>query len=371
MDYSRFNYVAQPQDNIPVEDLVPGLGPYDLWATAWGYKPIPDAQSADDEIDTLNSWAQEQEGTPWLRFSTDESRGSDPGQLTEAVGDSNAVAATELGMLNLERVMDLLLNSATQAGQNWDQLEQLYGSVLGQWTREMNHVGAIVGGYNSQQVHGGQSGVRFTAVLPATQKEAVAFLNENAFDTPEFLIQAEILRRIEPSGVLTRIRNSQRSVLNLLLNGDRFTRLVEQSALNESSYTPTEFLQDLRTGIWSELAEQWVSTDPFRRNLQRLYLDLIDNRLNNENTQWNDMRSSLRGQLRTLDNDVESSIARAEDDATLFHLQDVRDEIAAILDPEVHRAEISSNRGNSFTEILDPFDPYTLNGCWIDFPIYR
>src|SRR5499426_1727580 len=40
MDYSRFNYVAQPEDKIPVELLIPKIGPYDRWATMWGYKPI-------------------------------------------------------------------------------------------------------------------------------------------------------------------------------------------------------------------------------------------------------------------------------------------------------------------------------------------
>ncbi len=369
MDYSRFNYVAQPEDNIPVEDLIPGIGPYHVWATMWGYKPIPDAASADEEVATLNTWALEQENTPWLRFSTNGSRASDPGELTEAVGDANAVEATGFGVKNLERVMDLLLSSATEPGQNWDELEELYGRVLGQWVREMNHVGALVGGFDSRQIHGGQDGVRFTAVARPTQQDAVRFLNENAFETPDFLVRPEILRRIEPSGVLSRLRNSQRSVLNFLLNANRFTRLVEQSALDDDAYRPTEFLADLREGIWAELSDQAVSTDAFRRNLQRLYLDLIDTRLNSDDAQWNDMRALLRGQLRTLDTAVESSLARAGDDATLFHLQDVRDEIAAILDPEIYRAGLIANQGNGFDEAPDPFDPYTVHGCWIDFLI--
>jgi len=67
MDYSRFNYVAQPEDNIPVEDLVPKIGPYDKWATMWGYKPIPGAPTADAEKSTLDQWAREQDTKPYLR----------------------------------------------------------------------------------------------------------------------------------------------------------------------------------------------------------------------------------------------------------------------------------------------------------------
>ena len=94
MDYSRFNYVAQPEDNVPVELLIPGIGPYDKWATMWGYKPIPGAKTPDDEKKTLDEWARSQDAKPYLRFSTADARGSDPGENTEAVGDGDAVAST-------------------------------------------------------------------------------------------------------------------------------------------------------------------------------------------------------------------------------------------------------------------------------------
>ena len=34
MDYARFNYVAQPEDKLPIETLVPKVGPYDKFAIA-------------------------------------------------------------------------------------------------------------------------------------------------------------------------------------------------------------------------------------------------------------------------------------------------------------------------------------------------
>ncbi len=370
MDYSRFNYVAQPEDNIPVEDLIPGIGPYDKWATRWGYMPIPGASTPDEERETLDKWALEQDDTPWFRFSTSGSSRSDPGELTEAVGDSNAVEATRLGLKNLERVTDILISATSEPGRNWDDLNELYGRVLGQWTREMNHVGALVGGFNSQQRHDGQDGVRFTVVPRDKQAAAVRFLNENAFETPKFMVQPEILRRIEPSGVLARVRNSQRSVLNFLLNPARFTRLVEQEAIDSDAYSPTEFLSDLRKGIWRELYDEDVSADAFRRNLQRLYLELVGTRLNGAQAAANDMRAFLRGQLTTLDGEVSGSMSRASDQATRFHLQDVRDQIARILDPKFAGAGGGTGGGNGqgFDE-PDPFDPYTIHDCWVDFII--
>nr|HMT08623.1 zinc-dependent metalloprotease [Pyrinomonadaceae bacterium] len=251
MDYSRFNYVAQPEDNIALEDLIPGIGPYDTWATMWGYKPIPSARTSDAELPTLNSWALEQDSKPYLRFSTEGSAGSDPGELTEAVGDADAVKSSGLGLKNLQRISKFLMSaSTTEKGQPYDDLNELYGRMLGQWTLEMNHVSAIVGSFSSQQKHIGQSGVRFELTPKARQTEAVKFLNDNAFATPMWAVDKEILRRIEPIGALNRVRNAQTSILNNLLSSSRFARLIEQQALDgNAAYNAADFLADVRSGV--------------------------------------------------------------------------------------------------------------------------
>ena len=140
----------------------------------WGYKPIPAATSPEGEKQTLDAWAREQDATPWLRFSTARSFGADPGELTEAVGDEDAIASSTLGMKNLERVAGMLLTAtSTRPGEPYDELQELYARLLGQWALEMNHVAAIVGGYNSQQKHIGQTGVRFKLIPRAKQEAAV------------------------------------------------------------------------------------------------------------------------------------------------------------------------------------------------------
>ncbi|HMV46286.1 MAG TPA: zinc-dependent metalloprotease [Blastocatellia bacterium] len=351
MDYSRFNYVAQPEDNIPVEDLIPGIGPYDVWATIWGYKPIAGARTADDEKATLDEWAREQDKTPWLRFSTAGSAGSDPGELTEAVGDADAVKSTALGIKNLQRVAKMLMAATTtEKGQPYEDLEELYGRMFGQWTLELNHVAAIVGGFNTQQKHIGQQGTNFNPISKARQQEAVRFLNENAFATPTWALDKEILRRIEPIGALNRVRNAQNSVLNSLLSSSRFARLVEQQALDgDQAYQPADFLADVRKGVWKELDAPQVKIDPYRRNLQRAYLDLTNNKLNGAAPTLpqglpaafaslfvtsGDERPMYRAELRALNASVGTALARTTDRATKAHLEGVRDQIAKILDPK-------------------------------------
>jgi hypothetical protein len=356
MDYSRFNYVAQPEDGLEPADLIPKIGPYDTWATMWGYKPIPSARTPDEERSTLDAWAREQDKTPWYRFSTAQAGGSDPFNQTEAVGDADAIQATTLGLKNLQRVADMLLSATTtQPGESYEELTEVYGRLVGQWTLEMNHVSSLVGGFLSQQRHVGQDGVRFTPVPRARQAAALQFLLANAFTTPRFLIRPELLRRMEPAGALNRVRSAQYAVMNSLLQTARLERLIEQSALDGSAaYAPVQFLTDLRRGIWSDLAMPARPTDPFRRNVQIVYLDTFDNRLNGGAVPDPAVRGLLRGELRTLRAQIVAAVAATVDRASRLHLEDARDRIDEILDPRAMRARVApGGRGGAAGIAID------------------
>jgi hypothetical protein len=303
----------------------------------WGYKPIPGVKSPEDEKATLDTWAREQDSKPWLRFSTAKSRGADPGELTEAVGDADAVKASTLGLKNLKRVADLLLTATTtQKGEPYSDLEEIYGDMVGQWRLEMGHVAAIVGGFQTQQKHIGQEGLLFTPISKERQAEAVKFLSENVFATPTWMLNPEVLRRIEASGSLDRVKLAQQMMLNQLLSSARFARLVEQEAMDgDKAYRPVDFLADVRKGVWGELnGTAPVKSDAYRRNLQRAYLDLMGDKLNGRAPVNDDQRPFIRGELRALSADVVKALARTTDRASRLHLEDVRDQIARILDPK-------------------------------------
>jgi hypothetical protein len=382
MDYARFNYVAQPEDGVDPADLIPKIGPYDKWATMWGYKPIPSARTPDEEKATLDQWARQQDQTPYLRFSTAQAGVSDPGNQTEAVGDADAVRASTLGLRNLHRVSDMLLDAtSTATGEPYRELTEVYARLVAQWTLEMNHVTPLVGGVLSQQKHVGQTGVRFTIVPRARQIEAVQFLLANAFATPRFLVKPELLRRIEPSGVSNRIRSAQTSVMNGLLQTDRLVRLVEQSALDgAAAYTAVQFLTDVRRGIWSELATPARPIDSFRRNTQRAYLETVDNRLNGGAEPPPEVRGLLRGELRALRAQVVAAIPAVTDRASRLHLEDVRDQVDEILDPRAMRQRGGAGRGG--VVILGAQDPnwrfdfdndpflQRAEDCWPDYAIF-
>ena len=345
MDYSRFNYVAQPEDGIPPELLIPQVGPYDKFAVRWGYRPILDADTPEEELPTLDAWAREQDDTPWLRFSTSDSP-NDPENLTEAVGDADAVQSTRYALLNLERVMGNLLNATERPGEDYSLMEGMYGEVVGQWGRYMRHVAALIGGAVTQEKYG-------TGPLSeARQREAIDFLVVNAFQVPEMLLDQDILWRIEARGAVDRIRNAQTSLFGSLLQPAKLYTLVEYEALTGGeTYTLAEYMNDMRAAVWTELGGEPVSVDIYRRNLQRAFLDRVDEELNpSEETlrreeqlarfqprppRWgSDVRALLKAELRTIDSMAEEALERTEDEMTRVHLEDVRSENARILDAE-------------------------------------
>ncbi len=357
MDYSRFNYVAQPEDRIAPADLVPRIGPYDLFATKWGYAQIPGATTPDAEKPTLDSWAEQQSTIPWLRFSTSGGRDADPGDATEAVGDADPVKSTGYGIRNIKRVMPILLSATTRPGEDNSELTQLYERLLDQWSTEMEHVVTVVGGSDSQEKYGGQPGPRFTPLPRARQKDAVRFINDNAFQTPEYFVDNNILRRMEPEGTLRRIGSAQTRVLIAMLDNDRLNRLSEYEALAAASrdvYPLGEMLSDVRRGIWGELASSRVRIDAFRRSLQRAYLVQADGKINpspaviimpegpapratrprSSSGPNSDVRALVRGELTELDGSLRSALGRTADRVTRLHILDARNEIRKILDPE-------------------------------------
>ena len=350
MDYSRFNYVAQPEDNIPVTDIVPGIGPYDKYAIMWGYTPIPGARTPDQERPTLDRWANMQDTIPWYRFSENNEGGY--GTLNEAVGDADPVKSTGLGFKNLRRVVTYISAAATRAGEDNDDLKELYDRTVGQWATEANHVATVVGGESVQYKSGSQTGPVYTPLSRARQQEAMRFLNENVFQTPTYLIQPSIARRVEASGMITRITNAQGRVLTSLLNDQRLNRLIENEALAGSgeAYSLAGMLDDLRRGVWTELGQSRVSIDPYRRTLQNRYLEQIDAKLNpppasdNQRPQFPgftppapliaNARNQLRGELISLRAEIRAAVPRAADRETRLHLQAADHQIGEILDPK-------------------------------------
>jgi hypothetical protein len=160
------------------------------------------------------------------------------------------------------------------------------------------------------------------------------FLLKEGFSTPTWLLRADILRLVEPSGVSDRVMASQRSVLNNLVTDARLNRMAEMETLAPASqvYRVTDMLGDLRKGIFSELSAGTITIDLYRRNLQRTYVDVMIARMSAEGVSG-ETRSLVRGNLRDLSRSIDASIGRAREDATRYHLEDLKAVLTTALDP--------------------------------------
>jgi hypothetical protein len=349
MDYARYNYVAQPEDSIDLEDLIPRIGPYDKWAIRWGYAPIGDAHTPDEEWATLDSWSRQQDTVPWFRFNLSDSRGADAGDQTEAVGDADPVKATSWGMESIKQIVPLLVPATVREGEDYLDLTDMYDRLVSQWAQELRHVTIMVGGAEAQEKYAGQEGPRYSPWPRARQKEAVKFLIDNAFETPRYLLPDDVLRRIEVEGTLRRINEAQTTVLSSLLNDRRLERMNEFEALaadRKAVYSLGELLGDLRAGIWRELSEPKVTIDAFRRELQRTYLSQVRSKVlglgsgslmmdlgSGPARPTSDIRAMFRQELVLLDRQLARATPKAADPETRAHIADSRDQIRRILEP--------------------------------------
>ena len=271
MDYARFNYVAQPGDEGV--SLMPNVGPYDKHAIRWGYRPILN-QSAEEEKATLNQWILEKADDPMYRFGRQQRPVVDPSSQTEDLGD-DAVKASNYGIANLKRIVPRLTEWTYEDGKNYDDLEALYEQVFSQFNRYMGHVTANIGGVYQYNKTYEQAGPVFSPVAKSRQQESLAFLQQQLFTTPTWLIDQGIISKIKADGTLEKIRGLQERALNNVLSFDRLARVIENETLNgTSAYGLFAMMADLSDGLWREI-NQGRTPDTFRRNLQRAHVERL------------------------------------------------------------------------------------------------
>ena len=337
MDYARFNYIAQPGDGVT--SFYPRIGEYDLHSIKWGYRPIPDAKDEEDEKATLHQWILETADNPLFRFGAFSS--IDPSSQTEDLGD-DAVKASGFGIANLKIIVPNLITWTSETGENYDNLNEMYGQVLGQYNRYMGHVRTNVGGVYRYNKTSDQEGAVFSHVPEARQKGSVEFLNAQLFATPTWMLDDEIFNRIQFTGAVERIRSTQVRTLNSLYSFDRLGRMLENEALNGAgAYTILELMTDLRIGIWTEL-RSGNTIDLYRRNLQKAYIDRMGYLLTEDssgrsssiiNVSQSDIRSATKANLKRISRDIRTALPRMSG-MSRYHLDDVLDRIQLILEPK-------------------------------------
>ena len=330
--------------------LISRIGAYDLWAIEWGYRLFPEYKSPEAEKGKINQWTREKLKDRRLWWGDGESNQDDPRSQTEDLSD-NAIKASEYGIKNLKRIVPQLMNWTKVDNEDFTNLSDIYNQVSGQFNRYMNHVARSVGGiYKTPRVVEDAEPV-YEFASKAKQAEAVAFLNQQLFSTPIWLVNNEVFARTG-GNPLTIIGNIQDNALNRLLSTNTLNKLITAEAtLTTSAYRMTDLFSDLKKGIWTELTSK-KPIDVYRRNLQKSYVNMLTdliapapvvinlgggggfNVTPSVDVDKSDIKSFVRAHLASLRTEVNAAAAAMSDPMSKYHLQDLTKRIDVALDPK-------------------------------------
>ncbi|MEI7734410.1 MAG: zinc-dependent metalloprotease [Ferruginibacter sp.] len=350
MDYARFNYVAQPEDNITAAGIYPRIGDYDKWAIEWGYKIIPEAATAEDEVETLDKWIEAKANDKRFYFGR-QGQPDDPRDQSEAIGD-NAMKASAYGIKNLQRILPNLITWTKQPNEDYAALGEMYGEVAGQFRRYIGHVCYNFGGVYETLKKNNQAGNVYEYVSKETQKEAADFISKQVFTTPTWLINRDIISKTGVNSTAA-ILSLQEAALNRMLSTNTMNKMLNaEAAIGNQAYTVTDLLSDLKQSVFTELTAK-KPVDLYRRNLQKSYVERLGSILNppaamgggigitfgggatpQMDTKKTDILSYLKGHAKELKAAIDIAAAGTADKATKYHLQDLSDRLKKMLDPK-------------------------------------
>lgn len=275
MDYARFNYVAQPEDGITRAGIFPRIGIYDKWSIEWGYRWLPQFQTPEDEVAFSNQSIIEKLKTDVRYTFGTESDPNDPRNQSEDLGDDSMLASL-YGIKNLKRIVPQILTWSYEPNKSYAGAGEIYSGVVSQFNRYLGHVTKNVAGIYSNSITVEQTDEIARGFVPANiQKRAIAFLNEQLFTTPEWLIDRQLMEKakILPVNVICSL---QSGVLARLINKNTLDKMSENEILNgKKAYTSAQMFNDLKKVIWSNLGQ----SDIYKRNMQKAYVENLINLL--------------------------------------------------------------------------------------------
>jgi len=330
MDYARFNYVAQPEDNITKAGLYPRINDYDKWAIEFGYTPTDFKTPKEDHLYWNKVIIERISENPRLWFGG-EGNDADPRAQREDLGD-DAVLASNYGIKNLKRIIGLLPEWNAEEGDQYSNVSRMYEGLVGQFNRYLGHVSANIGGRFVTNKSIEESGPKYEAVPKARQKNALNFLNENLFNKPTWLVDVPYIFNLtdSPDNYLYTLVDGVVSANNLL-NIGKLNRLGQFALYDSSNYKPEEYLSDLSGMIFSELGKGG-SVDSYRRYLQRRFVTAALEVVANANSAKTDGRALLMAELENIRS--KAAKAKSSDAVTKAHWQALANQIGDALNAD-------------------------------------
>ncbi len=350
MDYARFNYVAQPEDNIAKEGLYPRIGDYDLWAIKWGYGFIPGKTDEDQKKASSKMIIDAYKANPRTWFGTYESGNpADPRAQSEDLSD-DAVKASEYGIKNLQRILPKLPEWTYEEADLNENIAHMYTQLISQFRLYMGHVTKNVGGIYETFKSSEEKAPVYEIVPKSYQKQAVQFLNKQLFETPKWLIAKDMWNKFNNPIALDPVASVQERGLADLISTSRLNRMqicLERFGADKA-YNAMELLNDVQNDLFSELSSN-KPIDEYRRILQKSYTEKLIAIINPASSsatfsipgfsfgpfvdlKRSDVPAIVRAQLVELRSKIAASAN--SDKMSKVHLLDLSQKIKNALDPK-------------------------------------
>ena len=272
MDYARYNYVAQPDDkNIR---FVRQLGPYDDYSIEWGYRYF--GKSPEEEKEILKNFVDEKSLNPMYMFG---GYGNDPNSQTENIGD-DPVKASLYGISNLKIVAKNLKEWTIEPKKNYNELNELYGELIGVYRRYVYHVLNLVGGIYDTPHNENQKGVvRYVNVDINKQLQALKFMEKNLWNTQNWLMDKSLISQIKAEGVLGSLQGLQLSAFNRILSVSKLNRMLSARESLEGDPLSVEELID---NLFKTIVKNPENPDLSEQRLQINFVERIDELMGEE-----------------------------------------------------------------------------------------
>jgi len=370
MDYIPANIV--PSGKTQGDYYAASLGPYDLWAIEYGYKPLS-ASSPEAERTELEKIAS-RSGDPALAFATDEdTEGNDPDPFSNRFDlgkDPLEFAALRADLVAevMPKIADRLATVDPKTGEGgYNRVRQAFGVLLSAHGQAMHFASRLIGGLETSRSHRGDANAPppFRVVSVQQQRDALTLLEKRMFAVEPFTFPPSLLNQLvatrwlhwgatpvsrEDYAIHDVVLMWQDRILDNLLDPATLSRIRDSElkvAADEDAFTTAELLSRLTTAITREFETvgpgAYTARKPavasLRRGLQRAYVTRLANLAMGSAPTLPDAQALATMHLRSMSAAMETLLAKNEvklDDVSRAHLMEMRARIEAVLDADLN-----------------------------------
>jgi len=359
MDYNPTNLA--PKGQKQGDFFTRSIGPYDVWAIEYGYKPLSGGTAAEEK--ELRKIAA-RSGEEGHAYATDEdTRGIDPDPYTNRfdLGDDPIVFAKQRAAI-VKEMLPGVVDRMTEEGDDYVQARRAFNILLASHGRSMYFASRYVGGLEVNRSHKGDKNAPppIELIDPKKQREALKLLGEQVFNEEPFLVPPKVYNHLAASkwnhwgtGMSLRpdfpvhevILMWQDRILAQLLSSLTLQRIHDTELkvpVDQDCFTTAELIESLSHTVFAEVENtkdgEYTNRKPAisspRRNLQRAYLERMSHLALGNTNAPEDCQTVAYVELRDLNERMKKLLQSKVklDTYTRAHLEESSARIEKVLD---------------------------------------